>query len=55
MEKECLYCEHHDIITDSDNELRWICTKVESRNFLTEVDCFDYCEEFETEGNNEEF
>lgn len=53
-EKKCMYCEHCDLITDSDNDLRWICTKVESRDFLTEIDFDDSCEEFETERNEEE-
>lgn len=53
MSEECLYCDHHDLITDSNNELRWICTKVESSNFFTEIDCLDSCEEFEPEGMDE--
>ena len=38
MDGKCMYCEHCDLITDSDNDLRWICT----------------CEEFESERNEEE-
>ncbi|MDO4275892.1 MAG: hypothetical protein Q4D16_19670 [Eubacteriales bacterium] len=53
MSKECMYCKHHDIVADSNNELRWICTMVESRNFFTETDIYDSCEEFQPEPGTE--
>jgi len=46
MIDNCMYCKYHDLFKDSNGDLRYICTKVESSNFFTETNLLDSCEQF---------